>query len=89
MNRESLVAGVVAGVALCVGTPAAWAAGGDGASVSSNATRSDGVVDVEAVQQEGDISSVNNPGEFLTYLAPLPGLKGSGCGIQNFCRPAN
>lgn len=89
MNRKPLVAGVVAAVALCVGTPAAWAAGGNGASVCSNATKPDGFVDVEAVQQDGDISSVNNPGEFVTYLAPLPGLKGSGWGIQNFCRPAN
>jgi hypothetical protein len=86
MNTKSLVTGVLAGVALWVCMPSAWAAGGNGTSYCSNASAPDGVVDVEAVQR-GDISTVNNPGEFVTALAPLPGSQGSGWGIQSFCSP--
>jgi hypothetical protein len=41
---------------------------------------------MEAVQS-GDLSTVANPGEFVTALAPLPGSRGSGWGIQNICSP--
>lgn len=86
MNAKSLVAGLVAGAAVWACLPTAWASGGNGSSYCSNGGKPDGVVDVEAVQG-GDIGTVDNPGEFVTALAPLPGLQGSGWGIQNFCNP--
>jgi hypothetical protein len=86
VNTRTLVTSLVAGVALWGWIPSASAADGNGASYCSNAGKPDGVVDVEAVQR-GDLSTVNNPGEFVTALAPLPGSQGSGWGIQNYCNP--
>jgi hypothetical protein len=86
MNTRTLVAGLVTGAALWAGVPSALGASGNAASYCSNAGKPDGVVDVEAVQS-GDLSTVANPGEFVTALAPLPGSRGSGWGIQNICSP--
>lgn len=59
----------------------AAAAGGGGTSYCSNATKPDGVMVF------GDFSTYSNPGEVVSALAPLPGDRGTGWGIQHTCNP--
>lgn len=79
--RKALVTVVLAGSMLVAAAPAALAAGGQGRSYCSLSSKPDGHVVV------GDLSTYSNAGELVSALAPLPGDRGSGWGIQNVCNP--
>ena len=79
--RRLIVTAVLTGSVLLAAAPAALAAGGGGQSYCSLSTRPDGHLIV------GDLSTYSNAGEFVSALAPLPGDRGSGWGIQNVCNP--
>jgi hypothetical protein len=79
MRRLAVAAGFTALLLIQAGQ--AFAAGGRGSSYCSIATKPDGVVVI------GDLSTYDNPGEFVTALAPLPGDPGSGWGVQHVCNP--
>jgi hypothetical protein len=76
-----ITATLIASSVIAVAAASAQAAGGNGASYCSNASAPDGEIVVD------DLTTYDNPGEFVSALSPWPGDKGVGWNVQSVCNP--